>query len=178
MSEPKTLLTGLVMGEAPRWHRAGTSAALYAGGHTHTQVLVRHQRALVINPGSVGLPFDSFPPSHTSRNPAWAEYAVVTAESGRTRVDLRRTPFDVAALLRAARASGMPLAAPPPSPWSETPRCRLALYCGDRSTTLYEEWHPGQALGKDDLGGNGRAVGSQIQFYGGALYTSVEFKPV
>jgi predicted phosphodiesterase len=99
---------------------AGAPAALYAGGHTHTQMLVRHRSALVINPGSVGLPFDSFPPGHASRNPAWAEYAVVTAESGRTRVDLRRTPFDVGALLRAARASGMPLAAWWADDWDTT----------------------------------------------------------
>ena len=99
---------------------AGAPAALYAGGHTHTQMLVRHRTALVINPGSVGLPFDSFPPSQVSRKPAWAEYAVVTTVRGPLRVELRRTPFDVAALLRAARASGMPLAAWWADDWDAT----------------------------------------------------------
>ena len=85
-------------------------AALYAGGHTHLQMLIRHRKALVLNPGSVGLPYDTvpFPPDTSTRNPAWAEYAVVESDHGNLRVELRRTPFDVAALLRAARESGMP----------------------------------------------------------------------
>jgi putative phosphoesterase len=89
---------------------AGHDAALYAGGHTHLQMLVRHRKALVLNPGSVGLPYDTHPPTldKGARNPAWAEYAIVEAEGARLRVALRRTPFDVAALLRAARVNGMP----------------------------------------------------------------------
>jgi predicted phosphodiesterase len=88
----------------------GHPAALYAGGHTHLQMLVRHRKALVLNPGSVGLPYDTVPvpPDTSTRNPAWAEYAIVESGRGRLRVELRRTPFDVAALLRAARDSGMP----------------------------------------------------------------------
>jgi len=38
----------------------------------------------------------------------WAEYAVVAVEGGRLGVDLRRAPFDVEAILRLSRASGMP----------------------------------------------------------------------
>jgi predicted phosphodiesterase len=89
---------------------AGRDSALYAGGHTHLQMLVRHRRALVLNPGSVGLPYDTHPPTSDrgARNPAWAEYAVLTLEGGRMHVDLRRTPFDTDALLRAARTNGMP----------------------------------------------------------------------
>ena len=88
----------------------GHDAVLYAGGHTHLQMLARHRKALVLNPGSVGLPYDTHPPTSGAgaRNPAWAEYAVVEAAGARMRVELRRTPFDVAALLDAARASGMP----------------------------------------------------------------------
>ncbi len=79
---------------------------LYAGGHTHNQMLRRFRNALVINPGSVGLPFDRFP--NAARNPAWAEYAVVTVDSRRLSVDLRRAPYDAVALRAGALASGMP----------------------------------------------------------------------
>jgi len=96
----------------------GHAATLYAGGHTHTQMLVRHHRALVLNPGSVGLPFDTFPPGPGTRNPAWSEYAVVTVGGGGPLfVEFRRTPFDLAALLAAAQSSGMPHAAWWASDW-------------------------------------------------------------
>ncbi len=85
-----------------------SNALLYAGGHTHLQMFVRHRSALVINPGSVGLPYDMPPPAPRIRNPAWAEYALVDVVGSRLRVDLRRAPFDVPALLAAGRVSGMP----------------------------------------------------------------------
>jgi predicted phosphodiesterase len=84
------------------------TATVLAGGHTHQQMLRRHHQALVINPGSVGLPMDRVPPGLGTRNPAWAEFAVLTCGEGDLRIELRRAPFDVAALLAAARASGMP----------------------------------------------------------------------
>lgn len=87
---------------------SGAAARVYAGGHTHQQMLRRHGQSLVLNPGSVGLPFDRVPPSPDTRNPAWAEYAILDAEDERVSVDLRRVPFDLPALLRAARASTMP----------------------------------------------------------------------
>ena len=87
---------------------AGTAARVYAGGHTHQQMLRRHGQALVVNPGSVGLPFDRVPPAPDAHNPAWAEYAVLTIEGERLSVDLRRAPFDLASLVRAANESGMP----------------------------------------------------------------------
>lgn len=79
---------------------------LYAGGHTHVQMLRRFRDALVLNPGTVGLPYDRVPGG--AHNPAWAEYAVVAVEGQRLSVDLRRAPYDVAALRAAALASGMP----------------------------------------------------------------------
>jgi predicted phosphodiesterase len=84
-------------------------ATVLAGGHTHQQMLRRHHRALVMNPGSVGLPVDRIPADSGARNPAWAEFAVLTSGGdGSLRVELRRIPFDVQALLSAARQSGMP----------------------------------------------------------------------
>jgi predicted phosphodiesterase len=85
------------------------TATVLAGGHTHQQMLRRHHRALVVNPGSVGLPIDRIPADSGARNPAWAEFAVLTSSGdARLRIELRRIPFDVQALLSAARQSGMP----------------------------------------------------------------------
>jgi predicted phosphodiesterase len=80
---------------------------LLVGGHTHVQMLRRWERSLIVNPGSVGLPFLGWWPSEISIAP-WAEYAIVTGADGRLQVDLRRTTFDVAALLELSRSSGMP----------------------------------------------------------------------
>lgn len=84
------------------------TATVLAGGHTHQQMLRRYHQALVVNPGSVGLPVDRVPPGPGTRNPAWAEFAVLTCREGDLRVELRRVRFDVSALLAAARQSGMP----------------------------------------------------------------------
>ncbi|MFI5272509.1 MAG: metallophosphoesterase family protein [Ktedonobacterales bacterium] len=93
---------------------AGFSAQIFAGGHTHIQMLRRYQDALVLNPGSVGLAYDRVPSSGTAarvvRNPPWGEYAILSVTGSRLSVDLRRIPFDVPALKRAARENGMPYA--------------------------------------------------------------------
>jgi len=85
----------------------GERRLLLAGGHTHVQMLRRWNESLLVNPGSVGLPFLAWWPQRVRMAP-WAEYAIVTADDGRLAVDLRRTPFDVEQLLRISRASGMP----------------------------------------------------------------------
>ena len=87
---------------------AGTDADLYAGGHTHVQMLRRYQKSLLINPGSVGMPVNPTWPGPDMRNPAWAEYAVVECDGERLSVALQRVPFDTAALVGVARSCGMP----------------------------------------------------------------------
>jgi predicted phosphodiesterase len=81
----------------------GHDEAIMAGGHTHMQMLRRHGTSLVVNPGSVGMPFE-----HTSdgtfRNPPWAEYAI----AGDGEVEFHRVPLDVGAVTGAALKSGMP----------------------------------------------------------------------
>jgi predicted phosphodiesterase len=81
--------------------------ALLVGGHTHVQLVRRWGASLLVNPGSVGLPFLTWWPERVTVAP-WAEYAVVTADGGVVRVELRRTTFDVEGYLRESRASGMP----------------------------------------------------------------------
>jgi putative phosphoesterase len=84
----------------------GHEASVFAGGHTHLQLVRPHGPALVVNPGSVGLPFEGWPPSETRVLP-WAEYAVLELD-GDLSVDLRRADYDVEALLRLTRESGVP----------------------------------------------------------------------
>ena len=82
-------------------------ASLLAGGHTHAQYVRRYQDKVLLNPGSVGLPYETLP-SGVDRNPPWAEYAIVEWTGGQLDITLRRAPYDVAPLLAAAKASGMP----------------------------------------------------------------------
>jgi len=62
---------------------------------------------ILLNPGSVGLPYETLPDS-MDRNPPWAEFAIIEWSSGELTVTLRRVHYDIAPLLAAARASGMP----------------------------------------------------------------------
>ena len=89
---------------------AETPAQLYAGGHTHQQLLRRYRDALVLNPGTVGFAKDAIPPAAPIYNPSWAEYAVIASDGGRLDVSLRRVPFDLDALFAALDASGIPRA--------------------------------------------------------------------
>ncbi len=81
-------------------------APVLAGGHTHFQLVRRHGDAVLVNPGSVGLPFYRREP--VMRIAPWAEYGIVTVEDGRLSVELRRTAFDADELVRLIVASGMP----------------------------------------------------------------------
>lgn len=85
----------------------GRTPGIVLCGHTHVQLLRRLGGALVVNAGSVGLPFASWPPRPIRVAP-WAEYAVLEHGGGRLRVDLRRTTYDVDAVLDACLASGVP----------------------------------------------------------------------
>ena len=85
----------------------GVHASLYAGGHTHVQMVRRVRSAILVNVGSVGLPFRRWLPHKVCVAP-WAEYAIVTSENGKLGVELRRTTYDVEAFLRMSRESGMP----------------------------------------------------------------------
>ncbi|MEZ4735165.1 MAG: metallophosphoesterase family protein [Caldilineaceae bacterium] len=84
-------------------------ARVLAGGHTHAQYVRRYQDKLLLNPGSVGLPYEMLPDG-TNRNPPWAEYAIIEWEKEDLHVTLRRAAYDLAPLLAMAKASGMPCA--------------------------------------------------------------------
>jgi putative phosphoesterase len=84
------------------------SATVMAGGHTHVQLLRRLRDMLVVNPGSVGLPVEAGATREQNRRVPWSEYAIVESRGENLAVEFRRVPLDVGAIVRAARASGMP----------------------------------------------------------------------
>lgn len=81
-------------------------ATIMAGGHTHQQMLRRHQGSLLINPGSIGMPYQNV--DGETQNPLWAEYALVANLSGKMQIEFRRVPVDFERLAAAVHASGMP----------------------------------------------------------------------
>jgi predicted phosphodiesterase len=78
-----------------------------AGGHTHEQFVHCLDQSIVMNPGSLGLPWETLS-GGKGRNPPWAEYAVLAVEGHRLSVDLRRVPVDQEAIRRRLLDSGMP----------------------------------------------------------------------
>jgi putative phosphoesterase len=85
----------------------GRSATVFASAHTHFQLFRRFEESVVVNPGSVGLPFRR-QQEGVMRIAPWAEYGVVVYEQDRLAVELRRTAYDVGRFIRIMRESGMP----------------------------------------------------------------------
>jgi predicted phosphodiesterase len=83
-------------------------AALVLVGHTHIQMSRRLPFTVVVNPGSVGLPFYEWPVA-AARVCPWAEYGVVDFESeDSVQIELCRAPYDVNAVVEYALSSGVP----------------------------------------------------------------------
>jgi putative phosphoesterase len=85
----------------------GHKANVFVGGHTHIQMFRRFLGSLVINPGSVGLPF-RIESSGRIRNTSTAEYAVVNSSGVALSVEFVSVPYSLSELRRAVRNSGMP----------------------------------------------------------------------
>lgn len=85
----------------------GTRARVYAGGHTHSQMVRKLGDSVVVNPGSVGLPFLKTAGGRVL-NPAWAEYAILTSSGDDLSVELRREKYSKRDLEEAVVNSGMP----------------------------------------------------------------------
>ncbi len=82
-------------------------ADIFAGGHTHTQMFRRFRRSIIVNPGSVGLPFQK-DSSGRVRNPARAEYALVSFAGRSFGLDLLSVPYSRADLEESVRKGGLP----------------------------------------------------------------------
>ena len=85
------------------------TATVMACGHTHIQMLRQHRGMLLVNPGSVGMPFREYVHGQVPRLMAHAEYAILEAGPSGISVNLRRIPLDKRQLRDAAAASAIPL---------------------------------------------------------------------
>jgi predicted phosphodiesterase len=85
------------------------NAAVMAGGHTHLQMLRQHRGSLVVNAGSVGMPFKEYVAGGRPTLLAHAEYAIVEQKDGVVSVTLHRVPIDRRALQDSVSATGNPL---------------------------------------------------------------------
>jgi len=85
------------------------TATVMAGGHTHVQMMRQHRGTLVVNSGSVGLPFKEYVAGQAPTLLDNAEYATVEASHGTVNVTLRRVPLDKRALRAAVSASANPM---------------------------------------------------------------------
>ena len=87
---------------------SGYNEEILIGGHTHVQLTRQHKGQLLVNPGSVGMPFE-FPiiggNMHALR---WAEYAMIESTKTGFSVQLYRLPYDFDFLERISHSSGMP----------------------------------------------------------------------
>jgi len=87
---------------------SGQSAQVLVGGHTHVQMVNQYKQKTLVNPGSVGMPFE-FPrlgqDQHAFRR---AEYAVIDITDGRLTINLHQMPIDFIQLSKSTYASGMP----------------------------------------------------------------------
>jgi putative phosphoesterase len=88
---------------------AGQTATVMAAGHTHIQMLRQHRGMLLVNPGSVGIPFKEYAAGQAPTLMAHAEYATVEATRGEISVTLHRVPLDRSALRQATSTSDYPL---------------------------------------------------------------------
>ena len=87
----------------------GHEGDAYAGGHTHLP-MVRHNRgAVIINPGSVGLPFMEPVMGSAPEVRAHAEYAILESTEEGLEVRLRRLELSPIELTAALTDSGCPM---------------------------------------------------------------------
>ncbi|HKI58406.1 MAG TPA: metallophosphoesterase family protein [Trueperaceae bacterium] len=85
-----------------------TTAHLLAGGHTHQPLLRRHRQRLLLNPGSVGIPYERMRSGRITRTPPWAEYLLLRWDGAALELSWRRVPVDNRRVIEDYRRAGMP----------------------------------------------------------------------
>jgi putative phosphoesterase len=85
----------------------GLGGSVLAVGHTHVQMMRRHNEILIINPGSVGSAFEQMP-FKIPRILPWSEYCVIQADRNVLGIEMRRVQADLDVIHRVIRDSGMP----------------------------------------------------------------------
>jgi len=86
----------------------GQDAKLFVGGHTHVQMVRQHRGMTLLNPGSVGMPFEFPMRGQNQRALHRAEYAIVDMTEGKLTIDLRQLPIKFDKMIQTARTSGLP----------------------------------------------------------------------
>lgn len=89
----------------------GESAELMCCGHTHIQMLRQHKGGLIVNPGSVGLPFREYVGGKRPELLEHAEYAVLEKQGGNINVSLRRIQYSREAFKESVACCGGIIAA-------------------------------------------------------------------
>ena len=84
-------------------------ADIMAGGHTHLPMMRQFKNSIVLNPGSVGLPFKKYAMGNTPEIKEYGEYMVITVNGNDTHFDFRQVKFDVKSLVRELSKSDNPL---------------------------------------------------------------------
>lgn len=86
----------------------GYEATVMVGGHTHVQMLRQHKGTLIVNAGSVGMPFEQMPFKNAPTVMPWAEYTILNWKHGVLGVELRRVPINLNELRKVVEESKMP----------------------------------------------------------------------
>jgi putative phosphoesterase len=89
----------------------GRGAPVMAGGHTHLAMVRQHRGALLVNPGSVGMPILEHVAGREPRILDHAELAIIDASAGQVSVGLHRVALDRRALRAQAESAAHPLRA-------------------------------------------------------------------
>ncbi len=79
-----------------------------AGGHLHVQLVRRYGTQMLLNAGSVGMPFAEYGFAGRVAVLARADYALLAITADEVSIELRQVATDEAALSRLVRTSGMP----------------------------------------------------------------------
>lgn len=87
----------------------GRRGTVMVGGHTHLQMARQHRGVLLVNAGSVGLPFRERVAGRAPTLLDHSEYAIVEAKNGTVGVQLRHVPMDKRAMAAAVAVTDNPL---------------------------------------------------------------------
>jgi putative phosphoesterase len=82
---------------------------IYAGGHTHIQMLRQHKGHYIVNPGSVGQPFSEFNYNRPPHILQWAEYAIIRFEKKKEDIVLKRVQISKQKIRKEIKASNIPM---------------------------------------------------------------------
>jgi putative phosphoesterase len=91
----------------------GQKANIFIGGHTHIQMVRRHDSKLILNAGSIGNAFKfAYTPGSSVHLLPWAEYMIIEQSSDSLGIDARRVPFDTDEIIKKVKENH-----PPCTPW-------------------------------------------------------------